>query len=118
MPSSRARAKALDTAVDAAFETCRAELERVYGDHTKEAAAWVTLVDRMIALRRDAGHEAPTLLLAEIIVLEGWGKLAPVFERLGELEPPPTPADGKRWSANIQEAIARHSQSKPKPKRR
>ena len=77
----------------------------------RESTATARKKPRRWALRRDAGHEDPTLLLAEIIALEGWGKTPPVVDRLTELEP--TAADGKRWLAEIRSAvIARESNPK------
>lgn len=91
----------LDAAVAIALAEFYSLMHAGRGDPPREAEAWRRLVARVVSLRREAGHLEPTLLLAEILILEGWGAADPTFEVLA-----PSDAEAERWTLDVQAAIA------------
>lgn len=86
--------RAADKALRALAEELRDSFPEVRGDEAAEAALWERVVDSWIAIKLEAGHSEPWEFVADVLVLEGFGKR----------EPPPFDAleasdeESKRWS--------------------
>jgi hypothetical protein len=98
-PPKKVTSRQLDAIVKRAFAALSKELPAARGDRAREAAAIRRCVHAIMEGRAARGDIMPEAHVGHILMVDGWGKLAPPLQELGG-----TQQDFERWGELITDA--------------